>query len=975
MNYRRLFFLTLGMIFMSFATTSTRAQTTTPQHYLRERAVNRVRRFNSRAASAVSQASADQYLGKKRAAAVEQSMRLDLFEDVSFTVDLDHVEQQSGNNLAWSGKVRGAPLGSATFVRSGDLLTGSVTRGDGKIYQVRTDDDGTQWAVEIDQSKFPGSDEIGLPFSPPVVETASPLGSDLVAAADDGSTIDVMVVYTPGARQSVGGTTQMSQLVQLGIAETNTGYANSGVIQRIRLVYSGEVSYTESDSFNTDLTRLSTASDGFLDDIQNLRNAYGADIVSLWRTESASLCGIGWMLSTVNGTAAALSGAGFNVVSVGCATGYYSFGHEMGHNMGADHGKDDNAPGGPYSYGSGHKNTTGTKFRTIMAYDANCSCARINYWSNPAVQYSGSTTGVDSTASNSAANYLVLNNTRTIVGNFRSAVTGGGTVPTDATGPQLTISSHTNNQTVTTSSITISGTATDSGRGDSGILSVTVNGVAATGGTATGSATASWSRTVTLSSGANTITVVAKDNSAAQNSTTSTITVKFGTSSTTSTTSATASTYHVFPQFADGRFGDGTYYRTTLMIANPSSTATPSCTLQMRGFTVPGFATSYNMAGAGWVIAPTSGTQNFVSGYATLSCTANVEAQLLYSYYASNGVKISEATVFSSPPSNALGLAMDERDGARFAIAIANDSDRTITYNIIVNASGFSGSKSATLAARTSTAGFLGDLISGMPANSTAAVSVYASASTDSVSVIGLRYTGGVFTTMPASPSQTAGPTASAYHVFPQFADGRFDDGSYYRTGRLYLNPASSSTATCETRLRGMTTENSNLFTLSLPSNTSYISRTSGTQTFQSGYATLSCSGVSVYAQAVYSYYASNGIKLSEATVFSAPAVRNSQILADNREGSRVGLAIANDSDQATTYTITAYNSSGLTVGSTTKTLQPRTSTADFIDNWIQGIPVNYYGQVIVSATTGTGSVIGLRFTGSAFTTIPSIIR
>ena len=76
------------------------------------------------------------------------------------------------------------------------------------------------------------------------------------------------------------------------------------------------------------------------------------------------------------------------------------------------------------------------------------------------------------------------------------------------------------------------------------------------------------------------------------------------------------------------------------------------------------------------------------------------------------------------------------------------------------------------------------------------------------------------------------------------------------------------------------------------------------------------------------------------------------------------------------TYTITAYDSNGAVVGSASKTLQPRASTADFVDNWITGMPANFYGQVIVESTTGgTASVIGLRFTGAAFTTIPAIIR
>ena len=394
--------------------------------------------------------------------------------------------------------------------------------------------------------------------------------------------------------------------------------------------------------------------------------------------------------------------------------------------------------------------------------------------------------------------------------------------------------------------------------------------------------------------------------------------------------------------------------------------------MQMRGFTVPGFPTSYTLVAGGWVILPTSGTQNFVSGYATLSCSANVEAQLLYSYYAPNGVKISEATVFSSPPAAALGLLSDERDGARFGIAIANDSDQAVTYTIYVSASAFNGSRQVALNPRTSIAGFLGELISGIPANSIAAVTVVAS-STDSGSVIGLRYTGGIFTTMPASPVSSLGPTASTYHIFPQFADGRLVDGTFYRTSRLYLNPSSTTNADCMERLRSTTTTSS---PFSIPASTSVVGRSSGTQLFQSGYATVSCTGASVYGQAVYSLYASNGVKLSEATVFSSPSVGRSQILADNREGARVGIAIANDSDQVNTYTITAYDSTGAMVGSASKTLQARTSIADFVDNWIPGIPANYFGQVIVESTTGgTASVIGLHFTGAAFTTIPAIVR
>jgi hypothetical protein len=210
-------------------------------------------------------------------------------------------------------------------------------------------------------------------------------------------------------------------------------------------------------------------------------------------------------------------------------------------------------------------------------------------------------------------------------------------------------------------------------------------------------------------------------------------------------------------------------------------------------------------------------------------------------------------------------------------------------------------------------------------------------------------------------------PTASTYHVFPQFADGKFPDGSSYRTTRIFLN-SSSGAANCTTQLYGATTDGASSFVASgLPPRGFVVSPTNGTQIFQAGYAGMQCSSP-VDAQALYSYYGTNGTKLSEATVFSSPSARSVQILADTREGAQVGLAIANDSDQSATYTIVAGNASG------TVTLGARTAIAKFLNQFLT-VPANYVGPVIVSSSSGTASIIGLRYTGSVFTTIPETIR
>lgn len=101
---------------------------------------------------------------------------------------------------------------------------------------------------------------------------------------------------------------------------------------------------------------------------------------------------------------------------------------------------------------------------------------------------------------------------------------------TDFTGPSLTITIPSDGQTVSNSSITISGMASDAGLGNNGISSVAVNGVRASGDTASGAGTANWSLSIPLNQGQNTITVMAKDASPNQNSTTRTITITLSTS-------------------------------------------------------------------------------------------------------------------------------------------------------------------------------------------------------------------------------------------------------------------------------------------------------------------------------------------------------------------------------------------------------------------------------------------------------------
>ena len=155
------------------------------------------------------------------------------------------------------------------------------------------------------------------------------------------------------------------------------------------------------------------------------RDAFGADLVSLWtETEDADFCGLARAMSTVSSDFEAKA---FSVVERSCATGNYSFGHELAHNMGAKHDRDNTSGAGSYPYSYGYRDSNSAKeWRTMLAYcerDSDNNCVnwgpRIPYFSNPNVNYNGTPTGRPAGTSDSADNAQTLNNTAFTVANFR----------------------------------------------------------------------------------------------------------------------------------------------------------------------------------------------------------------------------------------------------------------------------------------------------------------------------------------------------------------------------------------------------------------------------------------------------------------------------------------------------------------------------------------------------------------------------
>jgi peptidyl-Asp metalloendopeptidase len=367
------------------------------------------------------------------AVGVGDRLRLNLFDDASFSLTVADVAPYAGRGHTWSGTLDGVDLGYAVLAAHDGALVGHVIM-PGAVYRIGYAPDGTQVVEEIDQAALPLEGHAVEPPAPAVGEDLPADGEVPGVAADAAVLIDVMVLYTAAARAAAGGTAAMQAEVNLAVAATNQAYQNNNLAQRLRLVFAGEASITEGD-FNAELDWLQVNPT-----VDWLRNVSRADVVSLITDHgpSPALCGVGFRMRT-NSTG--FAPFGFSVVERVCASSNLTFAHELGHNMGAHHdayvtGVPDNAL---FPYSHGYVDLVG-KFRTIMAYPTLCSdaglgCNKIPFFSTPGTTQSGRPIGTASTADNART----LSQTAATVANFRQAATAPLTITTGVNKATITV--------------------------------------------------------------------------------------------------------------------------------------------------------------------------------------------------------------------------------------------------------------------------------------------------------------------------------------------------------------------------------------------------------------------------------------------------------------------------------------------------------------------------------------------------------
>jgi peptidyl-Asp metalloendopeptidase len=358
-------------------------------------------------------------------------LRLAMADGLDLDVRRDSAHVNEDGTVVWTGNARasgsrsraaGHHAGSEVIlVRDGTDVAGTV-RASGRLFRIEPLAGRGHALVEIDESAWPADHPAGALPDAGTAPGASAGMLSLDAGASAGTpsfprrtprvnppppaqtSIDAMVVMTDAAAAAVG---NPQAFIQLAIAETNVGYRNSGVPITLRLAGWYTTSYVTAD-FNTDLDRFTGQADGFLDEFHARRDQIGADVnVLLIRDPAYQYCGLAWL----NASAA----HAFSVTDHRCATGNYTFAHEIGHNQGAHHDPD-NSTNSYFSYGHGYPQPT-HGWRTIMAYacSGGQACPRINAWSTPQRYRDRVPMG----NRNRSDNARVLRETRSVVAGFR----------------------------------------------------------------------------------------------------------------------------------------------------------------------------------------------------------------------------------------------------------------------------------------------------------------------------------------------------------------------------------------------------------------------------------------------------------------------------------------------------------------------------------------------------------------------------
>ena len=303
------------------------------------------------------------------------NLRLNLFTDAEFQAIFERTEPTaSGHTL--TGRLADDPLSTVVLAVNGDHIAGTVWSSGGihVIHGVS----GAATVRQLDSGRLARCE--GSAMLPPVggqleeapQDAKPPLSArgasskEASAADDDGTTIDLLVVYPSFIRRYQGGHLAMRTLIDRDLAMANAALDAGGVDVRVALVAAVEVGYEPQEAVELGgryypvgergelwsqeaalgaLLELRDPSDGQLDEIHALRDSYAADLVLMHWGDREEL-GVAYQPESLSSSYWAPFGF--------AVSASIPFTHELGHNLGLMHDRANNPGNLPFPFSHGY---------------------------------------------------------------------------------------------------------------------------------------------------------------------------------------------------------------------------------------------------------------------------------------------------------------------------------------------------------------------------------------------------------------------------------------------------------------------------------------------------------------------------------------------------------------------------------------------------------------------------------------------
>ena len=342
----------------------------------------------------------------------------------------DGFERRKDGDVTWRGNIVGEDGSRAILTVRNGFMAGRILRGLDE-YEIRPGPGRSHVVEQVDGSVAPVEElvvpDVGYSFYDSGPDYSASFYTPPYSNSPDN--IQLLAVYTPQARVAAGGTPQIEVRIQSMVDHVNTAFIDSGMVARIALIHTEEITYTDSGHVGIDLNSVSgwipDATLGFSVPIK--RSFFGADLVSLIVDNGGQCAGAAYVMHIPDNE---FSSWAYNVSALSCGLG--TLAHEIGHNMGFEHNPEDSARGpdvplDPYfpkypSYPWSFGHYVDGSFRTIMSYPTYCpaGCPTLMQFSNPDISFLGSPTGILDLRDNARTGDL----TAPIVTNFLDAVMG-----------------------------------------------------------------------------------------------------------------------------------------------------------------------------------------------------------------------------------------------------------------------------------------------------------------------------------------------------------------------------------------------------------------------------------------------------------------------------------------------------------------------------------------------------------------------